>query len=157
MKQRSCFLIVVALLTLCGCNDTPPEQPTILQRETTRRVMLTEFYLGCGHIRDLGEETRSSAETEADLHARYPDFEIAELAETHAKLTRYQKGKCDGHILFREYRGKIGVFRENSGALLDIVDVSVASLREQDQKLLKDGVSVFGKEEQAAFLDDFAS
>lgn len=151
------FLSMLMLFAFGGCKEQLKDQPTLMVKETARQVLLREVFSDCEHSVDLGTEPRSSLESEADLNNAYPGFTVSALEEGQATLVKYRKGKCEEHFLFKEYRGKIGVFRENSGALLDVLDVSVNQLRQQDRKMLKDGVSVFGKEECAAFWDDFGS
>ncbi len=158
MKYFGMFILSLMIIFMFSCcQEQSEEQPTLVVKESTRHVLLREVFTDCEHSRDLNTETRSSLESEKDLKEAYPGFFIVSLEGENATLARYQKGKCAEHYLFKEYRGKIGVFRENNGALLDVLDVSVRQLRLQDREVLKDGVSVFGKEECAAFWDDFGS
>lgn len=152
--KRALVVCMVLLMLFAGCEK---EQPTIQQREATRQVTCREVFLECEHFQVLKTTKRSAMETVEELQKQYPGFTIEECTDTTAVLVGYRSGKCDDHILFKTYRGKIGVYRENTGTLLEVVDVSVQSLREEDQKALSAGVSVFGKEERAAFLDDFSS
>lgn len=153
----SLFLSFSVVLFLFGCREKPAEQPTLLQKETTRKIMLSEIYMDCEHRFELESEQRSSLESEEELCGAYPDFTIHDFQMEQATLIRYKKGKCNEHYLFKEYRGRIGVFRENNGALLDVLNVPVSQLRQTDRKMLKGGISVYGKEECAALSDDFAS
>ena len=154
--KRILFLVLV-IIVLNGCSEQSTDRPTLVLKGNERQIVFEHSYADCEHVVSAGMERRSSLETEGELKTAFPDFELSVFNETTAVLTKHKKGKCKDHFLFREYKGRIGVFRENNGALLDVLDVPVAQLREQDQKMLKDGISLFGKEECAAFWDDFCS
>ncbi len=153
MKRLGVVFLTVVLLA--GCGKASEEQPALVQNVGQRKVVLNEVYLACDHNYTIGTVERPGSETKADLEKIYQDFEEITFSTEEARLTRYKKGKCDGHVLFRSYRGKIGVFKENNGALMDVLDVPLSTLPNEDQRKLKEGVSVFGNEERAAFLDDF--
>ena len=148
-------ILLFAIVLLAGCGKESEEQPALVREVGQRKVVLSEVYLACEHCYTIGTVERPSTETRDELAKIYQDFDEISLGEGEARLTRYKKGKCDGHVLFRSYRGKIGVFKENNGALMDVLDVSLSTLPNEDQRKLKEGVSVFGEEERAAFLDDF--
>lgn len=152
--KRTLMVCMMFPLLFAGCEK---EQAAMRQKEATRQVTCREVFLECEHFRVLETTKRSAMETAEELQKQYPGFTMEEYTDTTAVLVDYRNGKCDDHILFKTYRGKIGVYRENTGTLLEVVDVSVQSLREEDQNALSAGVSVFGKEERAAFLDDFSS
>ena len=153
MKRLGAVLLLLLMLT--GCGKLSEEQPALVREVGQRKVILNETFLACEHSYHIGTVERPGNESKEELKRIYRDFEEVSFSETEARLTRYKKGKCDGHILFRSYRGKIGVFKENDGALMDILDVPLSTLPNEDQRKLKEGVSVFGTEEQAAFLDDY--
>lgn len=156
MKRTGLFLLFLAIIFM-GCSEKSSDQPALVVDNKGRSILLQEVYTDCGHNGAVRKEIRSAKEAEADLIKAYPGFTLSCLESTHATLIKYRKGKCNEHYLFKEYKGKIALFRENNKALLDVLDVSVGQLRKEDQKMLKGGISVFGKEECAAFWDDFAS
>ena len=156
MKHTALFLLLFSMI-LTGCSQKSSDQPALVVEDMGRNILLQEVFADCGHSDIVGREKRSAKETESELLKAYPGFTLSALGATHATLIKQRNGKCGEHYLFQEYKGKIAVFRENNKALLDVLDVSVGQLRKQDQKMLKDGISVYGNEECAAFWDDFGS
>ena len=57
--------------------------------------------------------------------------------------------------LVKEFNNKIGIYENNQ--LIRIIDVDVSSLRTDDVKKLKGGITLETREDLAKFLEDYSS
>mgnify|MGYP006960480703 CR=1 FL=1 len=79
-------------------------------------------------------------------------YEVGAVSER-AAGTADDGGKSDSEIrIFREYNGKVGVFKE-SGELDFVIDVPVSSLPEYDRTLIASGIIAEGAEGIAAMKE----
>lgn len=79
-------------------------------------------------------------------------YEVGAVSERTAD-TADDGGKSGSEIrIFREYNGKVGVFKE-SGELDFVIDVPVSSLPEYDRTLISSGIIAEGAEDIAAMKE----
>ncbi len=79
------------------------------------------------------------------------DSQVSSLIQIKDEAVETQQEET---FMLKEYNGIIGVFNE-SGTLMDILEVEIKSLPRQDQTMLGTGIWVFSRQELAALIEDF--
>lgn len=68
----------------------------------------------------------------------------------------HMSAEPDDTFIVRTYEGFIAVFRPGSAKPESVTDTRISSLRRADQILLREGVTIQGRESLARFLEDFS-
>ena len=61
----------------------------------------------------------------------------------------------NGIFIVKEYENKIGIFNE-SGELIEVIDVYTKTLPNTDQRLLEEGITIYSRSELNAIIEDYS-
>ena len=113
-------------------------------------LLCVMFVIVASHIllsRQVPQEDTSLVGT-ADVTASDPYIYVylePQESETESEL----------YCILREYQGKIGVFLEN-GDLVEVLEIQIKTLPQADQDLLREGITVYYREDLESILEDYS-
>lgn len=92
-----------------------------------------------------------SASSEQDTETKYIYVRAEEDGGTQSDTSVTDREEI---YTVRGYMGKIGIF-SNDGTLVRIIEVYTKTLPEADQRLLEEGIQIFGKKQLNAIIEDY--
>lgn len=95
-----------------------------------------------------------------ELQKMYEDWVVLSFSEQEVVMRRMMTGKSDERYIVSQKDGYIAVFYEeeqNGVSLHEVTDTPMASLPQEDQDRLKEGISVLGDDNLSKILSDYGS
>lgn len=119
-----------------------------MRKSTVLTIILTLFYsliLGyiCYQVGTMNPRDKKIAQMSETVQA-----------ETITPSSSPSPSKLSSFII-KEYNNKIGVYENDE--LIRIVDINISSLREEDVKLLQEGITTNSKQDALQMIEDFSS
>ncbi len=95
--------------------------------------------------------------TRAQIEEYYPEWQLISFSNKKVVLRQAVNDiDKDNYYILKEHNGIIGIFYRN-GMLRDQIDTPVSSLPDEEQKRLKEGITVYGEEELITVLENYTS
>ena len=126
------------------------------------KLTIKKYFKNCGHTTietiDIPKELVNM--TESELQQKYEKWSIKKFEEKEIYLYREIEAKCSSHFVVKEDDGKVAVFAQITNDKMQykkMTNIDFEALRDEDKKLIKAGVELYGEEELSSFIEDFES
>lgn len=123
-------------------------------------IIFNKYYKSCKHTiierESITEDMVNLNQTE--FKKLYSDWEIEKFSSTEITLYKEYDGECGEHYLVKENNGYISIYKvlsNNDLQLIEDTQISTNCLPDMDVKGLKEGVSLVGKDELNAYIENF--
>lgn len=125
-------------------------------------LIIEKFFKTCGHstVETMEIPKELVNMTEEELQRKYEKWQIKKFDEKEIYLYREIDANCDAHFVIKEDEGKVAVFAEianNNMQKRQVTNIDFENLREEDKKMIQEGVKLYGEEELISFIEDFES
>ncbi|MBQ9267711.1 MAG: hypothetical protein IJ217_05515 [Clostridia bacterium] len=112
------------------------------------KLIVEKYYKKCEHttvdIIDVPKELINF--TEEELKEKYDKWEIREFDPKEISIYREIDANCSSHYVIKNSEGYLAVYSEITDDMLELkekTEIEVASLREEDQLALSDGIKIY--------------
>ncbi|NPV42531.1 MAG: hypothetical protein HPY70_00850 [Firmicutes bacterium] len=110
------------------------------------------YYTECGHTKIVEERASEMLRGYSfkDLSKEFPEWEIKGFEENKVTFYKYVNGLCPDHYFIGIKDGFVALFYGRPGTearLKEITEIKVELLRDDDRRLLEQGIEVYGEEE----------
>lgn len=123
-------------------------------------ITFVKHYNSCGHTineRDTISENMVNMD-EDEFKKLYSDWKITKFTNNEIELYKEFDGNCNEHYLVKSDQGFVSIYKINSDDsqnLLEKTDIAVKYLSPDDISELEAGVTLYGKEDLNAFIENF--
>lgn len=123
-------------------------------------ITFVKHYSSCGHTineRDTVSENMVNMD-EDEFKKLYSDWKITKFTNNEIELYKEFDGNCNEHYLVKSDQGFVSIYKINSDDsqnLLEKTDIAVKYLSPDDISELEAGVTLYGKEDLNAFIENF--
>lgn len=123
-------------------------------------LIMNKYYKDCNHtITSVLEIPVDMVNlTEEKLKEQYPDWEVIDFNSKEVSIYKEFDGVCGEHFVVRENNGVVTVYsldEDEEEKLYEITDIAVQYLTDGDKEKIKNGITIYGKNELNALLEDF--
>lgn len=123
-------------------------------------LVLKKRYEDCGHttkeIVEIPPEMVNK--TQEEIEKEYPEFQLEGFSAHEVILLKEEKGYCKEHYMVKEKEGKLAIYtldEKETPTLKEETEIATEYLPEEDLKMLKEGVKLYGKEQLNSYIEDF--
>ena len=123
-------------------------------------ITFNVIYKKCGHQTSkyvkIPEELVNK--TKKELQEKYNDWTIQSFSDTEIVLLKEEEGECKEHYLLQERDGKIVIYQlleDGTKKEVEQTDISTEYLSDGDEKQLKEGIRINGKQDLNQLVEDF--
>lgn len=134
------------------------------EEKTTPNTILTfkKYYTGCEHTISSSEKIpdRLINLTQEEIIKEYPSWEIQEFTSDEVIFVKELESFCGEHYYLIEEEGEVNIYEidENENKILkERTNILCEYLPETDRISLKNGITIYGKEELNKILEDYES
>lgn len=123
-------------------------------------IVFSKFYSGCGHTVKSKEKVSINMVNmlESEFCNLYSDWKINKFTSDKIELSKNFDGNCDEHFLVKsnnEYIEIYSIHDDNSLELYKKTDIAVKYLTDDDIAELKEGITIYGKNNLNAYIESF--
>ena len=123
-------------------------------------IVFSKFYSGCGHTVESKEKASINMVNmaESEFCNLYSDWKINKFTSDKIELSKNFDGNCDEHFLVKsnnEYIEIYSIHDDNSLELYKKTDIAVKYLTDDDIAELKEGITIYGKNNLNAYIESF--
>ncbi len=141
-------------------NKTVAKNPDIKTNENTK--MIYEYYYTTDGITKIKEETVPTElvnKTKKNIENIFDEWSVLSFNSDEVVLRKNIAGSSEINYILKEYNGFVAVFYniDNSEELKEITKTPISVLPENEQNLLKKGISVQGNKNLIKILQDYES
>ncbi|MFO7152968.1 MAG: BofC C-terminal domain-containing protein [Bacillota bacterium] len=120
--------------------------------EAGAKVIFITRYEECGHEErnEVPADGNYEGYTESRLREEFKEWKLEAFSHDEAVLTRSVDGLCEEHYYIGIYEGYVALFQGKPGKdskLLELTDIKAGILKEEDRKLLEDGIVINSRDE----------
>ncbi len=117
-------------------------------------------YKKCGHTVTVSETIPNSFVnlTEYDFKKLYSEWIVSDFSPSSIRISRTFDGNCDEHFLVRDLNGYIAIYHikdDDNFELIETTGIATKYLSQIDMNELENGVTLYGKENLNAYIEDF--
>lgn len=142
------------------------EKEVIAEEEkiSPKAIMIKEInYKKCEHTTRSVEKIPSELvnltfnELKDKIKSDYKEWILKDYNEKEVKLYKTCEEECDQEFILREKNGKIAIFRRRNDIeeLFEETNIEIEYLTDIDKEKLKNGISLFGRENLNSTLEDY--
>lgn len=123
-------------------------------------IIFNKYYKDCGHTVKTREDVKEELVncTKEELEKIYSDWNVLRFSKSEVELYKEFDEECDEHYLVKDDEGVISIYKIDENNNLEKIqdtEISTQYLSEIDLISLKEGVSLVGKEELNAYIENF--
>lgn len=123
-------------------------------------IVFSKFYSGCGHTVKSKEKVSINMVnmTESEFCNLYSDWKIDKFTSEEIELSKNFDGNCDEHFLVKSNNEYIEIYTihdDNSLKLYKKTDIAVKYLTDDDIAELKEGITIYGRNNLNAYIESF--
>ena len=123
-------------------------------------IVFSKFYSGCGHTVKSKENVSINMVnmSESEFCNLYSDWKINKFTSEEIELSKNFDGNCDEHFLVKSNNEYIEIYTihdDNSLELYKKTDIAVKYLTDDDIAELKEGITIYGRNNLNAYIESF--
>ncbi len=126
------------------------------------KLTVEKYFTKCEHttvdIIDVPKELINM--TEKEFREKYNKWEVKSFDAKDISIYREIDANCSSHFVIKEKDGYLAVYNELTDEIVELkekTDIEVATLREEDQLAIANGIKIYGEKELSSFIEDFNS
>ena len=143
-------------------DDYATEKTSVTEEKVSPNALIifNRYYKGCNHTTKRKENVTEKMvnKTKEEIEDMYFDWELIGFKSNEIELYKEFDGECDEHYIVKEDDGIITIFKTDENGnerIVERTEISTNYLPEQDVEVIKNGVSIYGRENLNAYLENF--